>query len=76
MDSPPSGLVVREPRDPFDALVCDAGGAAARLETVEALARLQLAERRRGRRLRVAGASAELRALVTLVGLHEALGLE
>ncbi len=46
------------------------------LATVEALARLQLALRRRGYELRLRGLSRELRALIELVGLTEVLGVE
>jgi anti-anti-sigma regulatory factor len=46
------------------------------LATVEALARLQLAARRRGYELRLRGLSRELRALIELVGLTEVLGVE
>jgi hypothetical protein len=46
------------------------------LALVDALARLQLAARRRGLRLRLRGASEELRALLELVGLADVLALE
>jgi ABC-type transporter Mla MlaB component len=42
-------------------------------QTVDALARLQLAARRRGCRVRLLGASAELLDLVSLIGLGEVL---
>jgi hypothetical protein len=44
--------------------------------TVDALARLQLAARRLGLRLRLRDASPELQELVCFAGLAEALGLE
>ena len=46
------------------------------LRTVDALARVQLAARRRGLELRLCYASPELRELVTLCGLADALRLE
>ncbi len=46
------------------------------LETVDALARLQLAARRRGTRVRLLGASRHLRELLELVGLWEAFRLD
>jgi hypothetical protein len=45
------------------------------LGTVDALARLRLAARRRGLELRLAHVPDELRELITFVGLSEALGL-
>jgi hypothetical protein len=46
------------------------------LATVEALARLQLAARRRGLELRVLVASRELRELIDFCGLGSVLGVE
>ena len=46
------------------------------LGTVDALARVALAARSRGRRLRLRGVSRELRELIALAGLEEALGVE
>ena len=54
-------------------LACDVGRLAADLATVDALARLQLAVRRRGCRLELLGASRELRDLVDLAGLAHAV---
>jgi hypothetical protein len=59
-------------------VVCDVGALTpADLRAVDALARLQLAARRLGCRLRVTRASSELRQLLGCVGLTEAvLGVE
>jgi osmoprotectant transport system substrate-binding protein len=65
-----SGLVV------LPAIVVQARTLPVDARTVEALARLALAARRRGRRLEVKGAGRELRALLAFVGLEAALGLE
>ena len=46
------------------------------LATVDALARLQLAARRRGLELRVRSAPGELRELIELAGLTAVLGVE
>jgi hypothetical protein len=46
------------------------------LATVEALARLQLAARRKGLDLRLHVVSRELRELIELAGLMQALGVE
>jgi len=53
---------------------CDVGGFRPDAVTVDALARLQLAARRCGRRLRLRNASAELMELIAFMGLTEALG--
>ncbi|MEU9700836.1 STAS domain-containing protein [Streptomyces sp. NPDC047981] len=51
-------------------VICDVGGLThADLAAVDALARLRLAARRRGHRLRFEGAGGELRRLLDLVGL-------
>jgi ABC-type transporter Mla MlaB component len=54
-------------------LVCDVGHVAPDAVAVEALARLALGARRHGCRVLVASAPKELRDLVALVGLEEAL---
>jgi hypothetical protein len=54
-------------------VLCDVRSLQADLAAVDALARLQLAARRRGRALRLSGASDALRALIELVGLGETL---
>jgi ABC-type transporter Mla MlaB component len=62
--------------DAADQLVCDVGAIVAPdAVTVDALARLQLTARRVGRRASVAHASAELRGLLTFMGLSDALPL-
>jgi ABC-type transporter Mla MlaB component len=53
--------------------VCDVGAAAADAATVDRLARLQLAARRRGCRVQLRHASAELLDLLELMGLTGAL---
>jgi STAS domain len=53
--------------------VCQVDGVAADLLVVDALARLQLVARRRGRRVRLSGASAELRELLSFMGLEDVL---
>lgn len=57
-------------------IVCHARALTADAATVEALARLQLAARRRGARFRVCNASAELQALLSFLGLSQLLGVE
>jgi hypothetical protein len=52
---------------------CDVRNAEADLATVDALARLQLAAKRLGCRLRLRNASAELIELVAFMGLAEVL---
>ena len=54
----------------------DASGFAPDVATVDALARLQLAARRAGRRLRLRKAPDELVELITFCGLDEVLGVE
>ncbi len=54
-------------------VLCDVAGVAADVATVEALARLQLAARRSGRRIRLHHCSEELRALIALMGLDDVL---
>ncbi|MFJ5221577.1 STAS domain-containing protein [Streptomyces sp. NPDC088400] len=71
-----AGTAVRETgAPPYDdtapaEVICDVSGLVQpSLAAVEVLARLQLAARRRGRRLRLRGAGRELRLLLDLVGL-------
>jgi hypothetical protein len=52
---------------------CDVRSLPADLTAVDALARLQLAARRRGCTLLLTGTSASLRSLIDLVGLADAL---
>jgi ABC-type transporter Mla MlaB component len=52
---------------------CDVSGVGVDVVTVEALARLQLAARRYGCRVRLRNASAELRELVAFMGLSDVL---
>jgi hypothetical protein len=54
-------------------LQCEVAGVEADAVAVDAVARLALAARRRGCRVRLCGASPELRALVAFVGLAEVL---
>jgi len=54
-------------------VVCNASGLAADATTVDALARLQLAARRRGWQVRMRDASAELLGLIALMGLEDVL---
>lgn len=62
-------LAVRE----VDVVLCGVTGVAADAVAVDALARLQLAARRRGAEVRLHGASSELRQVVAFMGLAEAL---
>jgi ABC-type transporter Mla MlaB component len=54
-----------------DFVLCDVTGVEPDAVTVDALARLQLAARRRGCRVRLQHASAELRELVEFMGLTD-----
>jgi ABC-type transporter Mla MlaB component len=54
-------------------VLCDVHGVPADAVTVDALARLQLAARRFGCRVRLRGASPELRRLVAFMGLEDVL---
>lgn len=54
-------------------VLCDVAGVPADAVTVDALARLQLAARRSGCRVRLQEASAELRELVAFMGLEDVL---
>lgn len=57
--------------------MCDVRGLrGADLETVDALARLQLAVKRLGGSLRLRGTTKELDELLSLVGLRDVLGVE
>jgi anti-anti-sigma regulatory factor len=58
------------------ALVCDLSGAQPSAATVDALARLAVALRRQGSRLRLRDASPELIELIELMGLAEVLRVE
>jgi ABC-type transporter Mla MlaB component len=60
-------------RNGAGAAVCDVGGVQADAVAVDALARLQLAAQRRGCQVRLHGASADLLALVELMGLTNVL---
>lgn len=62
-------LELAEPR----LAICDASGVPADAVTVDALARLQLAARRAGCRVRLRNASDELNDLVALMGLEQVL---
>jgi ABC-type transporter Mla MlaB component len=57
-----------------EVLWCELTAVAADAVAVDALARLALAARRHGAQVRLSGASAELRALVQLMGLSDVLG--
>jgi STAS domain len=59
----------------LDAIDCDVSGLAAEVAAVDALARLALVARRLGCPLKVRRASPELRDLVELCGLSDALGV-
>jgi hypothetical protein len=56
-------------------IVCDVGSLPANARTIEALARLQLTARRRGRRIRLQRASRELEQLVEFVGLADVVAV-
>ncbi len=58
---------------PATVVDCDVSAVRADVAAVDALARLQLAARRRGRRIRLVGASPDLRALIGFMGLRDAL---
>jgi hypothetical protein len=57
-------------------LVCDLSGAPSTAATVDALARVALALKRRGLRLEVSHARPELLELIRFMGLAQALGVE
>ncbi|MFB7516833.1 STAS domain-containing protein [Streptomyces sp. NPDC056144] len=72
-----AGLCARLAHAPPGDVTCDVGElAGADLLAVDALARLKLAARRHGHRLRFEGAGPELRALLLLTGLDGTLGLQ
>jgi ABC-type transporter Mla MlaB component len=71
VDARASGTVAMVTADDVEVVVCRIDNARADLSLVDALARLQLAARRRGGSLRVHDASAELIQLLDLVGLSE-----
>lgn len=58
---------------PVEEALCDVSGVEPDAVTVDALARLQLAARRRGCRVRLRNASPELRRLVAFMGLGDVL---
>jgi hypothetical protein len=66
MDIPPGSRTI----------ACDLGGVVADADTIDALARLQLAAQRLGLDLRLRHASGELRELVAFAGLEDVLRLE
>ncbi len=57
-------------------MYCDVTGASADAATVQALARLQLAARRRGAQIVLRGASEELCKLIDFMGLADVLPVE
>jgi hypothetical protein len=57
------------------AIVCDASALDADLASADRLARLQLAAKRLGMEVRLRRVPIELRALLTLIGLADALGV-
>jgi ABC-type transporter Mla MlaB component len=61
-------------RDGVQLLRCEVSDIAANAVAVDALARLALVARRRGCRLELRGASAELRELIAFMGLTGVLG--
>jgi anti-anti-sigma regulatory factor len=61
---------------PSTAYVVDVSALPPDLATIDALARLALAARRRGRRMRLRGADDELRRLIGFTGLAGVLRLE
>ena len=58
---------------PATAITCDVSGLDATLETIEALARLQLTARRRGGRLQLRNVEHPLEELIAFVGLRDTL---
>lgn len=69
-------MATRHPPDPGDGVLdVDASALPADAISVDALARLALYARRAGRDARLCGASADLGALLSFLGLAEALGL-
>jgi hypothetical protein len=66
---------MRPPARPL-AIVCDAEALPPTAETVDLLARAELAARRAGTRMHLVNASEELGELLGLAGLRDALGVE
>jgi hypothetical protein len=58
---------------PASVIVCDVSDLAATLDTIDALARLQLNARRRGCRLRIRNLDGALEELIALIGLQDTL---
>jgi hypothetical protein len=58
---------------PGRVIVCDVSGLEATLDTIDALARLQLKARRRGCRLQLRNLDGALKELIALIGLAETL---
>jgi ABC-type transporter Mla MlaB component len=69
----PDDLAVLVEQSGADVVLCDVGGVDPDAVTVEALARLQLAARRHGCRVRLRNASPGLRDLVAFMGLRDVL---
>ena len=65
------------PLDGFPArvIVCEVWGLAATLDTIDALARLQLSARRRGYRVRLRNLDGALEELIAFIGLRDTLPL-
>lgn len=73
-DTPTTVVIVVDDRT--EAVVARVDARRPDLSLVDALARLQLTARRRGRPMRLRDVSEELRALLELVGLADVLALE
>ena len=73
---PPDGLFSEMSTGGPRTIVCDVGMLAAELQTIDALARLELVARRAGLQLRLRHGSSELEELLMLAGLREVLRLE
>jgi hypothetical protein len=58
---------------PARVILCDVSGLAATLDTIDALARLQLNARRRGCRLQLRNIDGALKELIALIGLRDTL---
>jgi hypothetical protein len=61
---------------PLSTIACSASALAPDAVSLDALARLQLAARRRGQQIRLHEVSSELQELIAFCGLHEVLGIE
>jgi hypothetical protein len=72
---PAPNTVDHAPLDRFPArvIVCDVSRLAATLDTIDALARLRLNARRRGRRLHLRNLDGALKELIALIGLRDTL---